>query len=226
MMPAARRALAFVPPGCVVGLGSGHAATAFIRALGEAVASGLQVRGVATSFAAAREAARLGIAPVAFDEVEWLDVSVDGADEVSPRLELIKGYGGALVREKIVHAASREVVVVVGREKLVDRLGSRGRLPLEVLPFGCHVTARRVSQLTGCATMLRRQEDGSPWVSDNGNWLLDCVVGPIEDPPALDRALHAIPGVVGTGLFLGMANVVLVQHEGEAMEMRQPQRSR
>src|SRR4051812_29118900 len=135
-MTAAERALELVPDGAVVGLGTGRAATAFIVALGERVRAGLRVRGVPTSQASADLAHQLGIPLTTLDEVEAIDVAVDGADEVDPRCDLIKGYGGALVREKIVAAAARQFVVLVGPDKLVAELGARGKLPVEVLPFG------------------------------------------------------------------------------------------
>lgn len=205
-------ALAHVKDGDVVGLGTGQAATAFIRALGTAVKAGLSVSGVPTSEVSASLARTLGIplvpAPLA------LDVAVDGADEVDPRLDLIKGYGGALVREKIVAAAARRFVVLVGREKLVPTLGARGRLPVEVVRFAMPFCRRRLTELGYPPTL--RGTDGAPLVTDNGNLILDAAVKSIADPAALDATLRAIPGVVGTGLFVGMAHTVLVWDGGRA----------
>jgi len=203
-------ALAEVKAGHVVGLGTGQAATAFIHALGKAVKAGLAVTGVPTSEASASLARTLGIPLVT--EPLALDVAVDGADEVDPRLDLIKGYGGALVREKIVAAATRRFIVLVGSEKLVPTLGARGRLPVEVVPFAMPFCRRRLNELGYMPTV--RGKDGAPFVTDNGNLILDAAVGAIPDPAALDTTLRAIPGVVGTGLFVGMAHAVMVWDGG------------
>jgi ribose 5-phosphate isomerase A len=208
----AAEALDHVKPGHVVGLGTGQAAGAFIRALGAAVRAGLAVTGVPTSRASADLARDLGI-PLR-DEPVALDVAVDGADEVDPRLDLLKGFGGALVREKVVAAAAQRFVVLVGAEKLVPALGARGRLPVEVVPFARPFCERRLTAL-GYPPALRTRE-GAPVVSDNGNLILDCAVGPIGDPAGLDAAVRAIPGVVGTGLFVGMAHAVMVWDGGRA----------
>jgi len=205
-------ALAEVKSGHVVGLGTGQAATAFIQALGRAVRTGLTVTGVPTSQASATLARQLGIPLI--DEPVALDVAVDGADEVDPRLDLVKGYGGALVREKVVAAAAHRFIVLVGAEKLVPVLGSRGRLPVEVVPFAAAFCRRRLAELGHPPVM--RARDGAPFVTDNGNLILDCAVGPIGDPAALDAAVRAIPGVVGSGLFVGMAHVVMVWEGGRA----------
>ncbi|HEX3176875.1 MAG TPA: ribose-5-phosphate isomerase RpiA [Methylomirabilota bacterium] len=204
----AAEALALVRSGEVVGLGTGQAATAFVRGLGQRAAAGLDVRGVATSEATAELARRLGIKLVALDDTAVIDVAVDGADEVDPQANLIKGYGGALLREKVVAAAARRFVVLVGAEKLVPILGARGRLPVEVIPFAAGFCRRRLEAL-GCAADVRRSE-GQPVATDNGNLLLDCRVREIPDPARLDATLRAIPGVVATGLFLGMTATVLV----------------
>jgi ribose 5-phosphate isomerase A len=205
-------ALAEVKPGDVVGLGTGQAATAFIHALGRAVKAGLRVTGVPTSEASASLARALGI-PLS-DEPVALDVAVDGADEVDPRLDLIKGYGGARVREKIVAAAARRFVVLVGADKLVTALGARGRLPVEVVPFAAPFCRRRLGELGYPPTL--RSRDGAPLVTDNANLILDVAVTAIADPGGLDRTLRDIPGVVGTGLFVNMAHAVLVWEHGRA----------
>jgi ribose 5-phosphate isomerase A len=219
---AAERAVELIPGGSVVGLGTGHAAAAFVHVLGERVRAGLRVRGVPTSEGSADLARQLGIPLVALDEVEAIDVDVDGADEVDPHCDLIKGLGGALVREKIVAAAARQVVILVGPEKLVPVLGTHGVLPVEVVPFGLALCRRRLADL-GCGPELRMHA-GAPFVSDNGNSILDCRIGPLDRPAELDSALRAIPGVVGTGLFLGMADTVLIQRDGgvEARQRRGP----
>lgn len=214
----AHKALEFVTDGAVVGLGTGHAATAFIRELGQRVQQGLRVQGVATSAASADLAKELHIPLTTLDDVAAIDVDFDGADEVDPQLDLIKGYGGALVREKIVAAASKRLVILVGDEKLVPVLGSHGKLPVEVVPFAL-APCRRALAALGCRGEVRLSA-GKPFVTDNGNPILDCALQPIERPAELERAIRAIPGVVGTGLFLGMAHTVLVQR-GDTVEVRQ-----
>jgi ribose 5-phosphate isomerase A len=213
----AARALEQVRDGELIGLGSGRAASAFVRALGARVAQGLRVRGVPTSEATARLAREAGVPLVGLEE-GILDVTVDGADEVDPHLDLIKGYGGALVRERIVATASRRRVTLVGAEKLVPVLGSRGRLPVEVIPFAWPLVVRELAAL-GCRPTLRTA-GGVPFVTDNGNRIADCAVRPIEGPSAFARDLRAIPGVVDTGLFLGITDLVLVAEGGGIREMR------
>ena len=202
------RALGFVHDGDVVGLGSGHAANEFISELGDHVRAGLNVRGVATSRVSEDLAGRAGIPIVALAEGLPLALTVDGADEVDPSLNLIKGYGRALVREKIVAAASRKRVILVGPGKEVPILGSRGKLPIEVVPFAVPLCQDRLTKL-GCTPILY-EENGAPFVTDNSNYILDCTISPILHPEQFEEHLRAIPGVVGTGLFLGMADTVLV----------------
>jgi ribose 5-phosphate isomerase A len=215
----ADKAASMIPDGSVAGLGTGAAATAFIHVLAERVRAGLRVRGVPTSVASANLARDLGIPLTTLEEVDDIDVDVDGADEVDPHCNLIKGYGGALVREKVVAAASKTLVILVGPEKLVTSLGVRGTLPVEVLPFALPLCRRRIQSL-GCEPHLR-VKDGKTYVTDNGNNILDCKVAPLKNPREMELALRGIPGVVGTGLFLGMANTVLIQHEGRVeVQMR------
>ncbi len=202
------RALALVRAGDVVGLGSGHASAEFISGLGERVRAGLSVRGVPTSRTSEEQARRAGIPIVALAEGLPLALTVDGADEVDASLNLIKGYGRALVREKIVAAASRQLVILVGPGKEVPVLGSRGKLPVEVVPFAVPLCQERLTKL-GCTPVLY-EEGGVPFVTDNGNHILDCRIAPILHPEQFEEHLRAIPGVVGTGLFLGMADTVLV----------------
>ncbi len=216
----ALRALAFVPNDATVGLGSGRAALAFVRALGERVQQGLRVRGVPTSEATAAEARACGIPLIGLDLVADIAVTIDGADEVAPNLDLIKGYGGALVREKIVAASSEREIILVGREKLVPVLGARGIVPVEVVPFGAPFCARRITAL-GWHAHLRRV-GGTPFVSDGGNHILDCGVEPLTNPHGFESTVRAIPGVVDTGLFLGVADCVLVGDETGIHEMRRP----
>jgi ribose 5-phosphate isomerase A len=213
---AAVQAASLVAEGMCVGLGSGRAASLFIELLGARCRAGLSVRGVASSCASADLARASGLPLLTLDAVEQLDLTIDGADEVAPNLDLIKGWGGALVRERIVAAASKRQVIVVGPEKLVPALGARGKVPVEVLPFGCAPVERRVRAL-GMVPALRMVEGGlQPFTTENGNLILDCAPAePMPDGRAArqrERALLAIPGVVDTGLFLGTADQVLVGH--------------
>jgi ribose 5-phosphate isomerase A len=203
------RALELIPDGTTIGLGSGRAAWAFVQLLGERVSTGrLTVRGVPTSGETAHVAEQHGVPLVNLADAGELAVTVDGADEVDPNLDLIKGYGRALLREKVVAASSRRLIILVGEEKLVPRLGARGRLPVEVVPFAVPLCHRRLSAL-GLRPVLW-ETDGKPGVTDNGNHILDCETDPIADPARMEAAVSAIPGVVGTGLFLGMTDTVLV----------------
>ncbi len=206
----------------LVGLGSGRASRAFVVGLAERLRRvALRVRGVPTSEETAALARDVGLPLVSLAEVGTLDLTVDGADEVDPELNLIKGYGRALVREKIVAASSRRLVILVGQEKLVPRLGTRGKLPVEVVPFALSLCEKGLGEL-GCQPTLWRE--GSHTLStDNGNYILDCVVGPIADPARLESNIRAIPGVVGTGLFLGMADTVLVG-DGNGMALVEERR--
>lgn len=213
----AQAALEFVEEGQTLGLGTGRAAEAFVRALGARVRTGLHVRGVPTSEATAALALELGIRLVTLEEVGRLDATFDGADEVDSNLDAIKGYGGALVREKVVAASSDRLYILVGDEKLVEHLGQRGKLPVEVLPFARSLAERRMAEL-GCKGRVRTTEAGETYLTDNGNLILDAEVDRIDDPAALDRDLLAIPGVLGTGLFVGMADAVVVQR-GDAVEV-------
>jgi ribose 5-phosphate isomerase A len=219
----AERAVEMIPDGSVLGLGTGHAATEFIKVLGERVRAGLRVRGLPTSQVSADLARQLGIPLTTFEEVDVLDVDVDGADEVDPQGNLIKGYGGALLREKIVAEASRRLIILVGPEKLVPRLGAHKKLPVEVVTFGLAPCSRRLAAL-GCVPTLREVTKGKPFVTDNGNFILDCQIGHLERPAEWEQSARAIAGVVGTGLFLGMNPTVLIQ-DGDRVEVRQGSKS-
>jgi len=203
------RALELVPNDSVIGLGSGRAAWAFVELLGKRVqAGGLRVRGVPTSDTTAELATRYGIPLVTLAEANTLAVTIDGADEVDPDLNLIKGYGRALIREKIVAASSQRLVILVGEEKLVPKIGARGKLPVEVIPFAVPLCTRRLRVL-GTQPVLWGTNN-QPSLTDNGNNILDCGVGPLADAARLEDDIQRIPGVVGTGFFLKMADVVLV----------------
>jgi ribose 5-phosphate isomerase A len=211
------RAVSLIADGDTVGLGSGRASMAFIGALGQRVKAGLRVRGVPTSQVSEELARGVGIPIVSLAEGMPLALTVDGADEVAPNLDLIKGYGRALVREKVVAAASRRRVILVGRDKLVQALGQRGKLPVEVVPFALPLCLARLAELGLHPAVW--QDAGGPLASDNGNNILDCQVGPIADPVTLERRLCEVPGVVDTGLFLGMAGLVLVGDETRNFEL-------
>ena len=208
----ANEAVGLIRDGMIVGLGSGKASTAFIEKLGECVQQGLRVQGVPTSQSSADLATRLGIPLLTLDQVESIDVTCDGADELDPQGNCIKGYGGALVREKVVAAASKRLVILVGSEKLVEQLGARGMLPVEVVPFAAALCRRRLMALSLQPQV--RQQAGQPYITDNGNLILDCGTRPIANAEQLDSDIRAIPGVVGTGLFLGMAQVALIERAG------------
>ncbi len=203
---AAEKALELVSDGMLVGLGSGSTATYFVEGLGRLVASGMKVRGVPSSRATAELAASLGI-PIVTELVGQIDLTVDGADEVVPHLNLIKGRGGALLREKLVAAVSKRFVVVVDESKLVRQLGV-GVLPVEVLPFLWRSTAERIATL-GVSLVVRGGEE-TPYVTDNGNLILDLTVeGGIKDPMAFGAELKKLTGVVEHGLFAGMTDTVM-----------------
>ena len=204
---AGRAAADLVPPGAVIGLGTGSTVAFVLERLAERAAQGLRVRGVPTSDDTARKARALGLSLTTLDDVDALDLTIDGADEIDTRKNMIKGGGGALLREKIVAAASREMIVVVSDNKLVERLGAF-RVPVEVLAFGQRQVINAVQRLHGRATL--RAKDGRAVVTDNGNCILDCDFGLIDDPARLERDLDAIPGVVESGLFVGMAGRVFV----------------
>lgn len=203
----ARAALAELPAEGVIGLGTGSTTRFFLEELGRAIAGGARYLGVPTSETCRRDAAALGI-PLLGDDGPWdIDVCVDGADEVDPRLDLIKGGGGAHTREKLVNGCARRNVIVIDDSKLSSQLGMRCAIPVEVLRFGHRATGQQLDRL-GPATL--RHHDGVLWYSDGGNPIYDVTTGPLEDAAALDAALHAIPGVVETGLFIERVNLVLV----------------
>jgi ribose 5-phosphate isomerase A len=211
---AAQRALAFLKDGMKVGLGTGSTAAKFVDLVGERVRQGLRLICVPTSEATRAQAERLGIVLTTLEETPHLDLTVDGADELDAELRLIKGGGGALLREKIVAMASRRMVVIADASKRVAVLG-RYPLPVEVVRFGIAATRQLIERLAaeaGCTgdIRLRLRADGRPFVSDGGNHLLDCAFGRIERPEALDQALKRIPGVVENGLFLGIASAAII----------------
>ena len=216
MLAVAARALELVTDGALVGLGSGRTASVFVRLLGTRVRDGLRVTGVPASGATAELAREAGIPLAPLSEDELLDITVDGADEVAPNLDLIKGHGGALVRERVIAAASKRQVILVGEAKLVRLLGERFALPVEVIPFAAGPVTRAI-KAAGLHPRVRMDATtGSEFVNENGNLTLACAfAAPLADAHAaraLEAALRAIPGVVDTGFFLGTAERVLVGH--------------
>jgi ribose 5-phosphate isomerase A len=201
---AAERAVAEIEKGMVVGLGSGSTASLAIAAIAARVAAGLRVAGIPSSEKSAAQARALGVPLTSFAAHCRVDLTIDGADQIERRtLDLVKGLGGSLLREKIVAAASRRMLVIADVTKLVERLGDATPLPVEIAQFGCEATLGRLAAL-GCTVQLRRRED-APFVTDNGNYIADCRFAAIADAPALEARLKAIAGVLETGLFLGIA---------------------
>jgi ribose 5-phosphate isomerase A len=215
---AARASLRFVKDGDIVGLGTGSTAAYLVRFLGERVQSGLKIRGIPTSVRTAELATSLGIPLTTLDEFQEIDVAIDGADEIGPGLQLIKGGGGALLREKIVASASRKFVVIADSTKQVATLG-KFPVPVEVSKFAQALVAKKIAVL-GAAVTLRKESSGKVFVTDEGNHILDCKFGKIADPPALARKLENTPGVVEHGLFIGMAAVALIAKGDQVMELR------
>jgi ribose 5-phosphate isomerase A len=217
---AAEAAAALVQDGMLVGLGTGSTAYYAIEALIRRVHEGLRIRAIATSTRSAAQARAGGIPLTSFAEHRSLDITIDGADEIElGSLNLIKGLGGALLREKIVAAATRHLVIVADGRKLVDHLGGTVAVPIEVVPFGWETTADRLRHL-GTDPQPRRDSAGRLYFTDGGNRILDCRFGSIADPAGLDRALSQIVGVVETGLFIGMARHAIVADDGGVRELR------
>jgi ribose 5-phosphate isomerase A len=215
---AARASLRFVKDGQVVGLGTGSTAAYFIQLLGEQVKSGLRIRGIPSSDRSREQAASLGIPLTTLDECQQIDVTVDGADEVDPQLRLMKGGGGALLREKIVASATRQYVIITDATKRVAVLG-KFPLPVEVIKFAQALVTKRIEAL-GAKVILRRNADGTPYLTDENNYVLDCHFGQIRGADGLANKLSDMPGVVEHGLFIGMASVVLIANGGEIIELR------
>ena len=208
---AANRAVEYIQDGMVVGLGTGSTAEFAIRALGERVAQeGLAVQCVPTSEASAALGEQLGLDIQSFEDHPVIDLTIDGADEVDPDLNLIKGLGGALLREKIVAAASAQEIIIVDPGKLVERLGTRSPLPVEVIPFAWGLAQLRLAELCQRAE-LRRAGDNEPYMTDNGNFILDChFPDGLDDAAHVERRINEIPGVVENGLFVGLTDIVVV----------------
>jgi len=215
---AARASLRFVRDGDIVGLGTGSTAAYAVRFLAERVREGLKIRGIPTSVQTKELAGSLGIPLTTLDECQQIDVDIDGADEFDSQLHLIKGGGGALLREKIIASASRQVVIIADSSKQVAVLG-KFPLPVEVIPFAQALVAKRIGAL-GATVKQRQDAKGKPFVTDEGHHILDCGFGQIPDPPALARVLSDMPGVVEHGLFINLATVVLVAKGENVAELR------
>ena len=215
---AARASLQFVKDGQVVGLGTGSTAAHFIRLLAEKVKNGLRIRGIPTSLRSQELAQSLGIPLTTLDECQEIAVTVDGADEVDPQLRVIKGGGGAMLREKIVASASKQLVIVADASKQVPMLG-KFPLPVEVIRFAQVLVAKRIAAL-GAEVSVRSGADGKPYLTDENNHILDCRFGQIPDADGLARQLSDMPGVVEHGLFIGMASVALFAKGREIVELK------
>lgn len=209
-------AAGLVENGQIVGLGTGSTASAMIEALGARVANGLRISGVVTSSQTEALATRVGIPLLPLDEIDTVDIGIDGADEIDPSLDLIKGRGGALLYEKIVAERCRQYVIISVADKLVGQLGMRLPLPIEVVPYGWKHTADQIAGL-GLSPALRRKDDGSPVVTDGGHYLLDCAPHPIADAASLSLAIKRLTGVVDHGLFCGIATDTLVIDDAGAI---------
>src|SRR6202165_2948232 len=212
-----RAASKLVRDGDIVGLGTGSTAYFAVVALGERVKEGLKIIGIPTSVHTADLARAGGIPLTTLDEHPEIDITIDGADEVDPKLNLIKGGGGALTREKVVASASKKMIVVADSGKIVAALG-KFPLPVEVISFARTVVEKKIVSLGG-SPKLRMRPDGSSFLTDNGNQILDCSFGKIADPPALARELNDMPGVVEHGVFIGLAKLALVGRGGRVEEL-------
>jgi ribose 5-phosphate isomerase A len=215
---AAIKAVAYIENGMTIGLGTGSTAAFAIEAIGEKIRQGLNVQAVASSLSSETMARAQGIDIISFDKLEYLDLSIDGADEVDEHANLIKGGGGALLREKIIAANSKRYIVIVDESKLVKKLG-KFPLAIEILSFAHELTLKNIEKLE--AKTIIRQVNGKPFITDNGNLIADADFFPIEDPLGLDAALHAIPGVIETGIFTHqLVERVIVGYENGKAEER------
>jgi ribose 5-phosphate isomerase A len=214
---AGRAAAKLVNDGDVVGLGTGSTAYFAVVALGERVHAGMKVVGIPTSIKTADQARAAGIPLTTLDQHPVIDITIDGADELDPHLRLIKGGGGALLREKVVASASKKMVVVADSAKLVPVLG-KFPLPIEIISFARTVVERKIVAL-GATPKLRTRPDGTPYLTDNGNQILDCSFQEIADPAALARTLSDTPGIVEHGLFIGLASMALIGREDQVEEL-------
>lgn len=204
---AAEKAVTYIKDGMTIGLGTGSTAYWAIQSIGSLVKQGMTLKAVATSVPSEKLAKELGIEIISFGDVEKLDLTIDGADEVDEKRSMIKGGGGALLREKIVASATELYIIIADESKLVNTLGAFP-LPVEVVVFGWEMTVRQLEKL-GCSTKTRMAGD-TAFISDNGNYIIDCSFGSISNPEILQQEINAIPGVVDNGLFLHMADLVIL----------------
>lgn len=200
------KAVDFVKEGMVVGLGTGTTVLYTISKLGKLVQQGFYIKGIPTSKQTEKLAIEVGIPLVSFNEIDHIDLAIDGADEVNRELDLIKGGGGALLREKIIAKAAKNFIVVADSQKVVNQLGSFP-LPVEVVPFGFEMTMKHIRELGGSPKL--RQKNELPYITDNGNYIIDCVFSELKFPEYLEKRINMIPGVVDNGLFIGMADIVI-----------------
>ena len=214
---AAEKAVESIEDGMIVGLGTGSTAYWAIQKIGERVREGLNIQAVASSTISEDLANELGIPIIPFADVETIDLTIDGADEVDANLQLTKGGGGALLREKLLAANSRRFIVIVDESKVVDTLGAFP-LPVEIVPFAHELTVRKLKSL-GCELTIR-QKDGVNFITDNGNLIADCRFGSITDPVTLHTQLNLIPGVVENGLFVGLTSQLIVGHSDGRLTIR------
>lgn len=220
---AGEAAVELVKDGMAVGLGTGSTVRYFIQRLGQLAREGTKIVGVPTSMQTERLAVQAGIKVGTLEDHPNLDLTVDGADEVDPNLDLIKGLGGALFREKIVAKASKRFVVVVDSSKMVESLGEKTPVPVEVHVFGWKATMGWLSDI-GCKPTLRKS-GMNPYITDNGNFIVDCAFGGIPDPAALEETINNIPGAVQNGIFAGMANLAIVGKAGGLERFERPRRT-
>jgi len=209
---AGEKAAEYIKDGMIIGLGSGSTVYWMLKRLGEMVEQGMNVKGISSSIRTEGWSREFGIPQTDFSEVQLLDLAIDGANEIDPQFNLLKGGGGSLVREKIVNANSAKLIIIADESKLVSQLG-KTPLPVEILRFGWEVTAIKIAQL-GCTPVLRSRE-GVSFVSDNGNYIVDCEFETIPNPEKLHHELKQIVGVVETGLFIGMTDIVILAGETE-----------
>lgn len=209
---AGEKAAEYIKDGMIIGLGSGSTVYWMLKRLGEMVEQGMNVKGISSSIRTEGWSREFGIPQTDFSEVQLLDLAIDGANEIDPQFNLLKGGGGSLVREKIVNANSAKLIIIADESKLVSQLG-KAPLPVEILQFGWEVTAKKIARL-GCTPVLRSRE-GVRFISDNGNYIVDCEFERISNPEKLHHELKQIIGVVETGLFIGMTDIVILAGETE-----------
>jgi ribose 5-phosphate isomerase A len=216
---AAEKAVEYVENGMILGLGTGSTTYWAIQRIGQRIKEGLKIRAVASSEKSAELARKIGISLTSFSEIDFINLTIDGADEVDKNRNLIKGGGGALLREKIIASNSERLIIVVDESKMVKDLG-KFPLPVEVVQFASSLTLKKISGL-GCEPILR-MKDGREFITDNGNYIVDCNFRSIIDPAALNLELHQMPGVVETGLFVGMSPTIIVGHaNGEVKQLQE-----